>query len=305
VPELDIAQYTAYLHGENGRVGWDDRLPEHVSVSQLQTFMKCPRQYQQEKVLGLATRTTEALFVGTAVHIGVENALRLKIDTGLDLESAKAVDKFTESWWPSALQAERELASEDVLWDTVEDPENPGTPFGEARAKHRASQMFGTYVRDVLPRLEPVAVEEEFLYPIPECPVPIRGRVDVRTKSGVIDLKTSANRKSKLEPSWMLQAAVYNAVTGLPVEFHAISCSERTNAVSIVTPLEVPGLLVSPSTSQYREYMRNVRALVAAIGSCMARYGTEEDWPTLGFAHTFACNYCSFREGCPVWEQDW
>lgn len=295
MPEIDVAEYTAYLRGENGRVGWDGRLPEHVSVSQLQLFMKCPRQYQQEKVLGLPTRTTEALFVGTAVHIGVENALRLKIDTGLDIESAKAVDKFNESWWPSALDAEQRLAEQDVLWDEG----------GEERAKHRASQMFGTYVRDVLPRLEPVAVEEDFLYPIEDCPVPVRGRVDVRTKTGVIDLKTSTKSRTRIEPSWMLQAAVYNAVTGMPVEFHTISCSERTNAVSIGTPEEIPGLRVSPSSSQHAEYMRTVRGLVASIAFCMERYGVDEDWPTLGFAHTFACSYCSFREGCPAWEQDW
>ena len=283
---LDLSSYVGAKTS-----GWDDRLPPHISPSQLGLFMKCPRQYQQERVLGRSSRTTEVLFTGSAVHLGVENALRYRMDNGIDLGAVEAVEKFQESWWPQALDAERKQKDEDVAWDETEE-----------RAKYRASQLFGRYLIEVVPRLQPVAVEEEFVYPVEGLPVPLKGRMDIRCVSTVIDLKTSKQRKSRPEPSWMLQAAIYNAVTGLPVEFHALSCSPKTSEVSIVTPLEREEFAILPTTGQHREYMRTIAALITAIADCMERYGLDQPWPTLGFAHPFACGYCSFRGDCPAWE---
>jgi len=291
-PTLDLASYETDRLAERASA-WSDRLPPHFSVSQLQLFQRCPEQYRREKVLGLRSRTTEKLFVGSAVHIGVENALRHKLSTGLDLDLAEAVSSFQEVWWPQALDAERALGEEDIRWDEESD---------EERARHRASQMFGTYVREVGPRLAPVAVEEEFLYPIEGCPIPVKGRIDIRQTVSVIDLKTSTRRQVKLGEGWRLQAAVYNAVGGLPVEFHTISAAPRTNAISIATPLDSEALLVSPSAGEHREYMRTVRAIVGAIAEAMERYGSEEPWPTYGVFHSYACDYCSFRSDCPAWE---
>lgn len=271
---------------------WNDRLPPHFSVNQLQLFFKCPEQYRREKVLGERGPTNEKLFVGSSVHEGVERALRHRLDTGVDLELAEAVTAFEEVWWPRRLEIERESLEGDLAWDEGS---------GEERARRRAAQMLGIYLRDVAPRLRPLALEEGFLYPIEGCAVPVKGFIDIRQADSAIDMKTSTRKQDKLGEGWRLQGAVYNAVTGLPIEFHTISNSPKTNLVSIVTPLESEDLLVNPSANEHSEYMRTIRALVGGIAATMERYGPDEHWPTFGIFHSYACDRCAFRSSCPAW----
>jgi hypothetical protein len=62
---------------------------EHVSPSSFALHMKCPRQWQDKYLFGNRGPTTGAMFLGTAVHLGVQRLL-LEQQMGTYWEDAKA-----------------------------------------------------------------------------------------------------------------------------------------------------------------------------------------------------------------------
>ena len=121
-------------------------------------------------------------------------------------------------------------------------------------------------------------------------------------RSSTVDFKTGKQTTRKPKEDWRIQAAVYGEATGKPVEFHSLSASPKTNAVTIVTPLESEALLVNPSEDEREEMRRTMRAISSEACMYMSIFGPDDAWPTHGRFHTWACDYCGFRPGCPAWK---
>lgn len=262
---------------------------DHLSPSGLGKFVECPREWQQTYLQARPDKPAENLIVGSAFHSAMEFNFRQKIDSHVDLPVVELIDYHDSVGFDDRLVADQEKAGEEIVWKTSYED-----------AKTRARLMIGEYRNRVCERLQPIAVEQKFAVPM-GLPVKVEGRYDLLTTEVGIDWKSGQKRNRSPKTSWLLQALIYSFATGRPVEFHSVSCSEKTHEVGIVTPLESEALLVHLSQGEIDGLTTVVQSIAMEMVDCMRRYGPDEPWPARGRFHIFACDYCSFRADCPAW----
>jgi CRISPR/Cas system-associated exonuclease Cas4 (RecB family) len=292
---LDIASYRAARKQsvepdwwELHEIPWN--LPiAHWSASSFADFNRCPRHWQERRIKKQRERSGEAMLVGRAIHWAMEVNYRQKIQSGEDLSLVELVDYFRDLAFSQVIAEDLEQTAQEPAWDT---------DFETAR--ERGALMLAAYANTVAPRIQPIATEQEIRVDI-GLPVPVIGFIDVETELTVIDLKSGKKKRSKPKEDWRIQAAVYGHARQKPVEFHTLSATVATNAVSIVTPLEAPELLCAPSAPERQAQINTLHQLSKMACFYMATIGPDDPWPTLGRWHDWACDYCSFRETCPAW----
>jgi hypothetical protein len=262
---------------------------DHVSPSMTKKFSDCPEAGRQRYILGRAERPAEAPLIGSAVHAAVERNMRQKIDSHEDLPVVELVEWYDDEGFEGVLADAEERAQELVEWDTsLED------------AKTRGRLILGAYHNQEAPKIQPIEVEGSFSIP-GGLPVPLEGRFDIRCEDRTIDLKTGKSRTTTPRTDWLIQAAIYQFATGLPVEFHTASCSVRDHKVGIVTPIESEALYLNMPMAEIDALLGVVRTVMYDALHYMQVYGPEHPWPTRGRFHIFACDYCSFKPECPAW----
>lgn len=289
-PKLDASQFTALSDTVQEGIAWNlDGYLNHFSPSSLSLLRECPRKFQQRYIRLLRERPGESPVVGNAVHRALERNFAQKIASHEDIPTVELVDWYSDEGFADTLFREQERAGLDVTWDT-----SPEEAMGRGR------KMLGAYRNEVAPRIQPLSVEGSFSVDL-GIPVPVVGRYDLERDESAVDFKSSKQKTSKPKESWQIQASIYSQATGKPVEFHTLACTLKTSAVSIVTPLESEALLVAQSPRSIAESRRTIAAIVREACFYMACFGPEEDWPTYGRFHMFACDYCGFRADCPAW----
>lgn len=269
----------------------DWNLPiQHWSPSSFSMLRRCPYQWQQRYIHGRKERPGEAPVLGTSIHAALEWNFEQKITSHVDLDLVDMDQRFAGEFFPRVCNAEQEKSGEEIKWDT-----------GPEATLQRGRRIVTTYHENVSPRItDPLKVETSFSVDF-GLAVPVYGRFDLERNESTVDFKTGKQRQSKPKEDWRIQAGIYSEATGKPVEFHSLSASPKTNAVTIVTPLESEELLVSPTDAERTEMRRAMRAISAEACMYMAIFGPDEPWPTHGTFHTWACSFCGFRSSCPAW----
>lgn len=291
---LDVTQYVTHEHIREAiedSLAWN--LPiDHWSPSSLTMLRRCPYQWQQRYIFGRKQRPAEAPVMGSTVHAAFERNFEQKIASHDDLPLADLLQWYMDEGFPRVVYDEQEKAGEDVLWDT-----------GPEETRRRGYQIVAAYHDTVAPRIQPLRVETAFSVDFGAA-VPVIGRFDVERETSTIDYKTGKRVRRQPDEAWRLQGGVYMEATGKPVEFHSLSATASTNAVTIVTPLEAEELLVAPSQIERAEMRRTIRSISNEACFYMAMFGPDDPWPTHGRFHSWACNYCGFRPGCPAWRTE-
>ena len=264
---------------------------QHWSPTSMAMFQRCPRQWQERYIKGRKERPAEALLTGQAVHRALERNFEQKVGSREDLNPAELLDWYSDNFAQIVFD-EQEKAGADAVWNT--DPES---------ARLRGRRMLSDYHAIVAPRIQPLAVETVISVDL-GLAVPIEGRFDVEREESTIDIKTGRQASRKPKEAWRIQAAVYDEAVGKPVEFHSISATEKTQKVTIVTPLEAPDMFVRTSEPEKRELRRTLRALSDQAVYYMTLFGPDEPWPTTGRFHTWACDFCGYRSDCPAWRTE-
>lgn len=260
---------------------------QHWSASSLNMLSVCPRQWQARYVWGRKEAPGAALILGTANHSAMGFNLIDKIKTREDLPLERVVEFFNDKAWPDAIE-ERGGANE-VKWD-----EGNGADVQRALGV----KMVEAYHVNVAPRVEPQAVEGKIRVVVPGVPVPVIGYVDVIQRNGrpIIDLKTSAKKRSEIKPDWRLQGRIYQLAFGRPVDWHVVTKAKQPTTL---TGLDEPGLLQPVENAAQTQAM--VRQLSTLANHYMTIYGVDQDWPQLGVSHDWRCNWCAYRSDCPAW----
>lgn len=276
-------------------LGSEWNLPiEHWSPSSLGMLVRCPipRQWQERYIHGRKARPAEAPVLGTSVHAAFERNFEQKITSHEDLPTPVLLEWYMDEGFARTVVREEEKSGEEVTWDTSPDD-----------TRRRGYQIVAAYQDLVAPRVQPLRVETRFSVDL-GAPVPVEGIFDVEREQTTIDYKSGKRVRKTPDESWRLQGGVYMEATGKPTEFHSLSATTTSNAVTIVTPLESEALLVAPNEFE-REQMRQViRALSWEACMYMAKLGPDEPWPTKGKWHAWACSYCGYRNDCPAWRTE-
>ena len=172
---------------------------EHLSYSQLNTYLRCGMQYRYSYVLGIKEPPSLAPSAGTAGHTAVEMDSRRKIRTGANMPIDEMLDLFSTSFTKE---------TEDVVLKPDED---------KGRTKddlvHSLAMYHGTLAKEMLP----LVVEKSFRLDLAiEKVRPVVGRIDLINLQGkavgIWDNKFTMNRrpKSQMEADTSIQLTTYD-----------------------------------------------------------------------------------------------
>lgn len=145
---------------------------EHTSFSRLNEFLRCSWKYMLKYELGIKGVPNIDMVRGKAGHTALELNARQKIKTGEDMSTQEVLDNFSTHF--------------DIEVEDVDKAER-----GEAgTTKDQTAEVLRYYMEKEAPLVKPLAVELEFLAPLPAAegdePVPpILGYIDtINERSG-------------------------------------------------------------------------------------------------------------------------
>lgn len=119
----------------------------YLSYSQVSLYLQCPRRYERAYVRGERGPTTAAMAFGSAVHRGVEVAVKHQIEHQAEIHK----DALAEA----VLHATNKELGEVAAWDDVFQDD----VTSKQRFHRWAQHMTQSFVRNRLPQLRPVASE--------------------------------------------------------------------------------------------------------------------------------------------------
>lgn len=176
-----------------------------VSFSQIDMYLRCPKQYEFAYIKGLRMPPGVALLEGSAHHKAFEINNTNKIKKGKDLKANQLTEIFMEDF------NERIKKEDKVIWGD----EKENAIFARGKSWHQ------DYVRNIAPSIEPKAVEKKFESEIKldGMEFTLSGIIDMETRTKVIDYKTTSDygfREKRKEVDSSLQLSYYAHATNLP-----------------------------------------------------------------------------------------
>jgi CRISPR/Cas system-associated exonuclease Cas4 (RecB family) len=168
-------------------------LEEHLSITQVNMYRRCPAQYYFRYVQGLKLPPSLNMAVGSSVHDAAEVAYRAKQEGDL-VDPKEAADIA--------------VASLEERLDEIELSPTDNV----SKAKDAAAGSAELYVGSVVPTVVPALVEAEMVTVIDGVDKPVLGYVDVFDEAtlGVRDLKVVSRTPNELVAAKSLQIAFYS-----------------------------------------------------------------------------------------------
>jgi len=175
---------------------------EHLSVTQVNSYLRCPRSYYYRYIEGLIKPPAGVMVLGKAYHEAVAYDLNHRI-IGEIISADELSDTFSTSWERQVNNKKTSEDEDELEFDSIDWGDNePG------KLKDDGISLAKMYQERVAPSLQPIMVEEREQYNIDGIPfVLIR---DVVEKSGQTrDHKVKARRFSELDLKQDLQPTAY------------------------------------------------------------------------------------------------
>jgi CRISPR/Cas system-associated exonuclease Cas4 (RecB family) len=165
----------------------------HVSKSQIEMYLRCPKQYEFRYILGLKEPPAVALVQGGKIHEALDMNNKHKIQSGEDLPANVVQEKFADEFETASFEIER--------WDEPKDA-----------VMAQSRKLIQSYMNVEAPLINPVASEEKIENTIEYedgLELPVVAIIDVREENAIGDYKVSSRRKSKNEMEGNLQMGLY------------------------------------------------------------------------------------------------
>lgn len=167
----------------------ETQVQDHVSVTQIRMYMRCPAQYYFRYVLGLKIPPPGATVLGRAVHKGLEFYFREKLDRPEGPPIGQVLEVYA-----AAFEAE----SPEADWRD-DDP---------ARAKDDGVALLRLHHEEVARHLVPAAVERRV--EIPLAGTVLLGFIDLETRDGlIVDHKTVSRTPPEGKAQEDIQLSAY------------------------------------------------------------------------------------------------
>ena len=239
-----------------------------LSVSQVRTYLRCPRQYEYIYINKMRPPVTCSLLLGRAFHKAIEEANRAKMETGEILSNDDVKDAFSQMW-------DREKA--EVEWEEGEDQD---------QLKDHGLAMTSHYYEQVGQKLRPLMIEQGTTVDIEG--VPVKVVIDLVERDGKIrDFKTAKRTPAKDEADRSIQlstyAMAYREMTGEHESGAALDYTVSLKGGPKITQLET-----QIDDARLERTKALIKGVAQAISSGMF-YPVEEG---------FSCSFCSFRDLC-------
>lgn len=255
----------------------------YISPSRLSCWLSCPLKWKLRYQDGLRTPTTPALFVGKAVHAGLECYCRHR-QLGVTLEADDVARRMAESW--AALVDEEKMD-----FDSSED---------ENAMRQQTADLVRVYLANVPKDEEPLAVEVAAEAPLVDpttgenLGMPLVGVIDLVLdgEAGplIADFKTAARSSEPMEISNEIQLSSYAWL------YRQIAGQQEGG-------LEIRSLIKTRTPKvEFHPYAARTDAHFLRLFAVIREYLDALDAGRFNFRPGFGCGMCDFRDGpCRSW----
>jgi hypothetical protein len=247
---------------------------EHISATSINMALRCEEQWRQVYVLRKRRPPALAMLAGRADHKAIELSMSQKITTHEDLPVHDVRAAFLGTLEDAVEESGgiNEVQLEGMDYDAV---------------RREGQDVVAGYHRLVSPKVQPIAVEQEFRLPVEGVPVEVLGYIDLTTETEIIDRKRSKRSPRGPSPDWQLQAGIYQLVEPKPHSWHVSVTTKVPKYETLVQDVGHEGIV-----------RQRLRDAALKIGWLYQHYGPDEPWPATGLSHGWACGYCGFQPTC-------
>lgn len=243
----------------------------HLSVSQLNTYLRCPAQYFFRYICGVRMPPNGNMTLGRAVHSAIEHNYRHKMQSGDDLPAEALQEVFSQEW------------DQQVGYTAFESKEKPG------EMKDKGAALIELYRQEVAPQVQPAEVEREFLIDTGATELPLNGYIDLIDDQGtIIDHKTAGRSYRQDAVDRNLQ------LTGYSLAYRTLFGEEenglRIDALVKTKTPKVQQLETTRSQRDIDRFLRLAQQIEQAINGGVF-------YPNEGFM----CSGCRYTDMCEEW----
>ena len=255
---------------------------EYISPSRLSLWLKCPLALRFRYYDGIRTPTTPSLFIGKAVHAGLEGYYRHR-HLGITLDADDVAQRMLGSW--------AQLVDEEKMtFDSTD---------AEQALQRQATDLVRAYLAQVPKDEKPQAVEVAAEAPLVDpttgenVGIPLVGVMDLVLEGQhgptIIDFKTTSRSSEPLEIvheiqlssyAWMFRHAQGRAEAGLEIR----------SLIKTKSPKVEFHRYPARTETHFRRLMAVVREYLDALDSGRFNYRPG-----------FGCGMCDFRSQCSRW----
>lgn len=246
----------------------------YLSISQIEMFAKCPKQWEYRYVRGIKTPPGVAAVVGKGTHAANEKDLRQKMDWGVLMTEEEVKDTAAD-----ALRA---------AWERDQPVMGLGDP-DQGQAVDQTVALTSLYHRQLAPRLEPIALERAFVIDIPELAHDVLGVVDVETPTTIRDTKTSKRAPDRGAAERSPQMIAYHlraTVAGQPGKTVALDYLVKNQRPTLVT------IEAAPSDDDHNAFLQRVKLVSESITAGVFPPTSPSNW-------WCSMRWCGYWEACP------
>lgn len=262
---------------------YKNQLPDHLSHSQITTYLQCPLKYRYQYVDRIPWPfVPDYLTFGTAIHKAIESFYRSR-QKGREAHLDDLCEVFSETLLFDAASRELKLKKE-------ADPTS---------LQKQGEAMLKVFEESVQPS-EVIAVEEEFEIELVEddsgeaiC-LRLKGRVDLveRTEEGeleFVDFKTASKSPSEDAIKTDMQLTAYSLYA---------RCNYMVNGDPVKMRLDVLKKTKTPCFASYPTYRtcEDSQRYIKIIRQIRSAMEGGHFYPNPGWQ----CGDCPFRSNCPV-----
>lgn len=257
---------------------------DHLSVSQVKMFQRCPVQWYFRYVEGLKIPPRSALICGSAAHAGLEDIYRSKMLTG-EFSESQTLD-LTAEYVEHSDSREGE-----VEWDTP-----------KAEIKDQAVGLVKAYIKEDIPdRIKGgdiQGVEKEIKLTVQttvndyQLDMSILGYIDLSLADRIIDFKTVSRTPSDIDPADKFQTALY-----------CLGDEKDKAEVHYLVKTKTPKIVIPENNSDMAVMKRlATQMFIRTYLSLKTAWQTGNFLPS-GVTHPWACSMCGYGEKghCPFY----
>lgn len=257
---------------------------DRISVTRMEMFRRCPKQYEFRYIDGLKIPPAGNLIVGISAHKALEFDFAQKRVSGVNLPVNRVKEAASASFEGVVEDAKSKAGGVD--WEG----EDPGAE------KDDMIRSVTQYHGGTAQAIQPTAVEQQFELKFKDTAFGLIGVIDlIRDSKEIIDFKTTKKyRKSienEVENPMPFQLGVYNlAVPGIEsVRLDYLIRGKKTGADNV--------------TVAYPALKHEGKATVLwEIQTLSTAMRTGLFYPNPGFG-MMNCSMCGYKAMCPVWKR--
>jgi CRISPR/Cas system-associated exonuclease Cas4 (RecB family) len=244
---------------------------DHISVTQMRMFLRCPLQYYYRYIRGMKIPPNGDLTLGKTIHSTLENNYRQKINSREDLPLDAWTDYFSDEWEKGEKMTE------------FKSDEKPGD------FKDDGYKIIKTYHGYVSRLIQPVDVERGFLIALDGIRRPLLGYIDLIDENGcIVDHKVTKRSwqeaKIHTDPQMTAYALAYRRLTGKKENGLRFDVMVRTKNPKIQR------LNTERKTEDFGKFQKLLSHVEKAIETGIF-YPNEN----------FMCPACGYKEMCDRW----